>query len=416
MTAAKVAQGLPTAVENGRPKVLYLATNYPNVAIPRRGLWVEGLVRFSQDKWDSFVIAPVPYCPPIPFLRESYSRFRRVPDCARTGSADVIHPRALTLPGGRFRRLDGNLLFACVKRQVKALLNNFRFDIIHAHFTYPEGWIAARLGARFGIPVVITEHSSWRGWSDREPGVLRRARWAVERCAAHVNVGTALHDEIREIVGDQARLHVIPCGVDKAIFRPPPPDVAKRPHQLLFVGAVRPVKGLDVLLQAMAVLKRQGRRETLTVIGDTFFSAYVKALRDAEALARDLRLDEVVTFKGGLDPQDVARLMQQSALLVSPSRREALGMVLIEALACGTPVVATLSGGPADIVTADVGRLVPVGDPEALAEAIAEVVDASAKFPADRLSTHALSRFDWTHVTDSYLKLYLNVLEKQPQM
>jgi glycosyltransferase involved in cell wall biosynthesis len=412
VNAAKADQALSAATV--RPKVLYLANNYPNVAIPRRGLWAEGMVRHSQDKWDSCVVAPVPHCPPIPFLGENYSRFRRVPGRAQTGTADVFHPRALTPPGGRFRRLEGDLLLACVEKQVESLARRFQFEVIHAHFTYPEGWVSARLGERLGIPVVITEHSSWRSWSDREPTILRRARWAVEHCAAHVSVGTALHDEIREIVGDRAPLSVIPCGVDETIFAPPPPDVVRRPHQLLFVGAVRAVKGLDVLLKALAILRGQGRKETLTVIGDSFFSAYVKARREAEAMARDLGLGEAVTFLGGMDPTDVARAMQQSAVLVSPSHRETLGLVLIEALACGTPVVATLSGGPADIVTADVGRLIPVGDPKAMAEAIAEVVDANAKFPVDRLRAHALSKFNWTHVTDSYLQLYLRILGKQP--
>src|SRR5439155_20700990 len=106
-------------------------------AIPRLGLWVEALIRQSQDKWDSCVIAPVPWCPPIPFLSENYTRFRRVLKRERTGIADVLHPRALTPPGGRFRRLEGDWLLACVERQVEALSGQFAFDVIHAHFTYP---------------------------------------------------------------------------------------------------------------------------------------------------------------------------------------------------------------------------------------------------------------------------------------
>src|SRR5207302_2557802 len=148
--------------------------------------------------------------------------------------------------------------------QVEALLGRSRFDLIHAHFTYPDGWVAARLGQRFGVPVIITEHASWRGWADRQPEILRRALWAVESCAAHVSVGTALRDEIAEMTGGQERLHVIPCGVDGDVFTLAPPDVEKSPHQLLFVGAVRPVKGLDVLLRALDIMARRGRQETLT--------------------------------------------------------------------------------------------------------------------------------------------------------
>ena len=391
-------------------KVLTLTNNYPSAAIPRRGLWVEALIRHSADKWDGCVVAPVPWCPPIPFLPENYARFRRVPLSEPTGAAEVFHPRTWTPPGGRFRSLEGDWLLSCVGRQIGALRNRFPFDVIHAHFTYPEGWVAARLGEQLGVPVVITEHASWRGWADWQPRVLDRARWAVERSAAHVSVGTALRDEIAEMTGDSARLHVIPLGVDETVFKFPPPGQEKRPHQLLFVGAVRPVKGLDVLLQALAILASQGRPETLTVIGDSFFSAYVQARRDAERQVRELGLGDRVTFLGGMAQPDVARFMQQSALLVSPSRRETLGMVLVEALACGTPVVATRSGGPADIVTPEVGRLVRVEDPGALAAAIAEVVDSRNTFDPRHLRAHALARFGWENVTNRYLALYRDIL------
>src|SRR5437762_6351467 len=188
------------AVGPARPKVLYLSRIYPNAAIPRLGVWIEGLVRHSQDKWDTLVVAPVPYCPPIPFLPENYRRFRRVPLHSRAGTADIVHPRVATPPGGRLRRLEGNLLLRSVDRHVKELSKSFRFDLIHAHFTYPDGWVAAKLGERYGVPVIITEHASWRGWAEHEPEILRRARWAVEHCAAHVSVGTALRAEMQEVV------------------------------------------------------------------------------------------------------------------------------------------------------------------------------------------------------------------------
>jgi glycosyltransferase involved in cell wall biosynthesis len=404
VTAPEIEDEVRPGSEGGRPKVLYLSRNYPNAAIPRLGLWVEGLVRHSQDKWDSCVVAPVPYCPPIPFLSENYRRFRRVPKRLRSGGAEVFHPRALTPPGGRFRALEGKWLLACVAPQVDALFRTFHFDLIHAHFTYPDGWVAAQLGASYGVPVIITEHASWRGWAGH------RAVWAMTHCAAHVSVGTALRDEIKEMAPGEDHLHVIPCGVDGTVFTLPPADVERDPHQILFVGAVRPVKGLDVLLRAMHILARQGREETLVVIGDSYFGSYVKARRDAESLVGELGLGRRVTFLAGMDQKDVARFMQQSAVLVSSSRRETLGMVLVEALACGTPVVATQSGGPADIVTPEVGRLVPVEAPEALAEAIAQVVDTHTTYSAERLRAHALASFDWAHVTNSYLKLYHDAL------
>lgn len=394
-----------------RPKVLYLSRNYPNAAMPRLGLWVEGLVRHARGKWDAQVVAPVPYCPPLPFLSENYTRFRKVPGNSRTVDIPVVHPRIPTPPGGRMRMLEGNLCLASIASSVGRLRRDFPFDLIHAHFTYPDGWVAAKLGERYGVPVVITEHASWQAWSSREPKILARARWAMEHCAAHVSVGSALREEMSETAAGTGNFVRIPNGIDDTVFTLPSADVEKKRDQVLFVGAIRPVKGLDILLHAFAAMVREGRVERLFVVGEVFFAAYRKAYAEARALAHELGLEDRVTFCGGVDHAEVARLMQESAVLVAPSRRETLGMVLVEALACGTPVVATACGGPSDIVTPDVGKLVPVEDADALARAITSVLDHPEDYPPERLRAHAVRKFAWSKVAEDYLALYRHILQ-----
>jgi glycosyltransferase involved in cell wall biosynthesis len=383
-----------------------LSRIFPNPVFPWLGLWVEGLVRHSEPLWCSTVIAPRPYCPPLSFLSEDFLRYRRIPPRGRSGAAEVLHPPILTPPGGRLRIVEGPLYEAGVARLVDHLRDRFPFDLIHAHFTYPDGWVAARLARRFGVPLVITEHASWKGWVGREPAVRRQAEWALSQAKFHVSVGTALRDEMRAFTDRPDKLRVIPCGVDGAVFDLPPPGAARRPEQLLFVGAVRPVKGLDVLLRALQRLAHAGRRERLVVVGDPYYRSYARAYDDMRRLTAELGLTDRVDFVGGKDPPDVARYMQESAAVILPSRRETLGMVLVEALACGAPVVSTHCGGPADIVTGAVGRLVPPEDPDALAAAIAAVVDGGGAYDPSRLRRHALETFSWNEVARRYRAVY----------
>jgi glycosyltransferase involved in cell wall biosynthesis len=123
-----------------------------------------------------------------------------------------------------------------------------------------------------------------------------------------------------------------------------------------------------------------------------------------------LGLGDRVTFLGRQPPAEVARLMAESAVVVLPSRAESFGAVLVEALACGTPVVATRCGGPEDIVNDAVGKLVPVGDPEALTEALAVVLADPAHFDPNLLRRYAVENFDWDPIVDRVHDVYLEAV------
>jgi len=145
----------------------------------------------------------------------------------------------------------------------------------------------------------------------------------------------------------------------------------------------------------------------LTLVGGNFL--YGRTSREADymrQLARTLGLEKHVEFHEPKPAAEVAKLMRQSAVLVLPSRSETFGTVLVEALACGTPVVATDCGGPADIVRQDVGRLVPKENPEALSDAIGEIVDNLEKYLPERLRDYALKNFSWESLAEKTFNLY----------
>jgi glycosyltransferase involved in cell wall biosynthesis len=291
------------------------------------------------------------------------------------------------------------------------LHRRFPFDLIHAHFTYPDGVVACLLGRKYGVPVVITEHSLWLPWMEQYPLVRRQAVWAANACAAHLAVSESLRQSIVRVTGHPEKVQVLPNAVDGAVFRPAS-EHPRKPGQILFVGAARHAKGVDLLLRALPEVRRQYPGARLVLAGDPFYASYRREAARLKQLARDLGIADSVAVVGGKTPAEVAKLMAESTVVVLPSRRETFGAVLIEALACGTPVVATRCGGPEEVVTPAVGMLVPPEDPPALAAALVDVLEHPSRYAAAALREYALSHYGMPIVARQLADVYAAALAR----
>lgn len=389
-----------------RPRVLVLARAYPNDVLPTLGLWTEQPTVRLAETCDVRVVSPVPWCPPVPEAGPlaQYTRFRRAARSERRNGVEVRRPRFIVGPGTSLYPLEARAYEAGVRRTVERMHRERPFDLLHAHFIYPDGVVAHRLSRRLGVPFVVSEHAPWTGWLDR-PGVARQALPAARAAAAILAVSTSVERTIRAYAGDGPRVEVVPVGVDPERFRLRP-DVERRADQILFVGFLNYVKGVDVLLRAMRLLADRGLPGRLLLVGGSFYRNTRLQEQELRALAARLELGDRIAFLGRRPPEEVARLMAESAVLVLPSRAESFGAVLVEALACGTPVVATRCGGPEDIVTPEVGSLVPVEDADALARALAVVLSSQDRFRSEGLRRVTLERFDWGSITTRILGVY----------
>ncbi|WP_218081763.1 glycosyltransferase [Anthocerotibacter panamensis] len=385
--------------------VLVLSRNYPNPVQPQLGLWVEGLVRASRRWCQVQVVAAVPYCPPLPDFVGSFTRFRSVPILEHQDGISVYHPRFFTAPGEFFHAALAEFYYRGVRATVDLIHAQTPFDLIHAHFTYPDGVVAARLAQRYGIPLVITEHTLWRPWMDNYPRVRAQALAAHAQSFALIAASRSLRASIAHFTGTAAKLRAVPIGVDTAHFYAKPVP-SFDPWQILYVGRIHRTKGVDVLLEAMHLLVKRGLPCRLVLVGG---ESLYRGWQREEARLR-ARAAEQVTFIGPRSPAQVAQLMRESALLVLPSRRESFGAVLVEALACGTPVVATRCGGPEDIIAEGLGLLVPPADPTALAEGIATLLNERSHYDSRHLSSYAQARYSWEHVAQQTVELYQEAL------
>ncbi len=390
----------PAAETARRLQVLVLARSYPNDIFPTLGLWTEQPTIRLANRCEMRVVSPVPWCPPLPAAGrfEQYARFRRVPKQDRRHGIEIAHPRFVTGPGRTTYALEAHAYGAGIARTVGRIHASFPFDLVHAHFIYPEGVAAHRIARRYGVPFVVTEHAPWTGWLD-QAAVGRQAVPAARAAAAIMPVSNSVLATIRTYAGDEVRATVVPVGVDADLFVPGD-ERTRRKDQILYVGLINFNKGIDILLDAIARLAAQDSPGRLLLVGGSFYRNTRLQEERLRAQAAALGLGERVTFLGRLLPAEVARLMAESAVVVLPSRAESFGAVLVEALACGTPVVATRCGGPEDIVDDRVGRLVPVGDADALARALADVLQEPERYPAEILRAHAVARFSWEHIAD----------------
>jgi glycosyltransferase involved in cell wall biosynthesis len=388
------------------PRVLVLARNYPNDAFPTLGLWTERLVVASTAVARPTVLAPVPYAPPL--LPNAYfRRFRTIAKARFAGGIDVRHPRVPAGPGQLLHAFDARLGLPVLRREALKLHREEPFDLIHAHFIYPDGVIAAGIGKALGVPVISSEHAMWRPWLDNHPAVRRQVEHALPSIARITTVSDALRQGIVELFGDAVPVDILPNVVDDEVFDLPRSGEHRDPNQILFVGLIRHVKGLDVLIRALGPLFERRPQLRLAVAGGAFFRGYERDAAEVRSLVTTLGLSDRVQFLGDVPPAEVARLMRTSALLVVPSRRESFSLVTAEAIASGTPVVATRCGGPEEIVTPQTGALVPTDDPVGLAAGIDEVLER--RFDPVALRLDAVSRFGTDAAVERLGQLYARV-------
>jgi glycosyltransferase involved in cell wall biosynthesis len=250
---------------------------------------------------------------------------------------------------------------------------------------------------------VVTLHGSdvfqaAQGWLG---GCLTRQ--VLNGCDRIVSVSQALAQAVGRLRIAPASIVVIPDGVDVAQFRP---ALQPRQPEIVYVGSLIKRKGLPYLLEAMVQVVRELPALRLTIVGDGPERAAL------ESTAVKLGLSECVTFAGLQSADGVRQAMQRAMAFVLPSVEEGLGVVLLEALACGTPIVASRVGGIPEVVTAGVGRLVPPADPPALAQVLIQMLHDEASWPemSRNARRRAEDQYDWSKVAARMIGLYRTLL------
>jgi glycosyltransferase involved in cell wall biosynthesis len=289
------------------------------------------------------------------------------------------NPYLQSIPGGLAWSLITRLL---VGRYIRL---HGRPDLIHAHNAHWAGYAARQISRRTSIPYVITEHDS--GLLSRKV-TYPRAGFA---CTAYRNasevlvVGGAL-GHVVDGIHDGRRSRILENCVNTEFFSPPATPRSKENFTYLAVAHLSPRKGFDVLIRAFANVLRESPGACLRIGGE----GPIKA--DLIALSKALGVDRRVQFLGELSRNEVSLEMRAANAFVLSSLHETFGVVIIEAMASGLPVVATRCGGPDDIITAGTGVLVEPGDVDGLAEGLLQM-QSEPRFIPDAIREYAEARY-----------------------
>jgi glycosyltransferase involved in cell wall biosynthesis len=384
-------------------RILVFTNLYPNNVMPNHGVFVkERMTRFARLAGNQVkVVAPVPYFPPLKInWRWKYSQVARQETIA---GLEVYHPRFFMLPKIGMS-LYGILMFLSALPVVIKLKRDFDFEVIDAHYVYPDGFAAMLLGFFFKRPVVVSARGSDINLFSRFPIIRKLLKLTLQKTAAAIAVCQALKDAMVKLNIPPAKIVVIPNGVDTGKFFPLPKQTARRQLGLpddkiiLSVGELIPRKGFHVLIQALALLIHEyGRQDVRLIIAGE--GAYRKTL---EELIVAQKLADHVRLAGAMPHAELHKWYSAADLFCLASDREGWPNVILESLACGTPVVATAIWGVPEILVSDEIGLLTKREARDLAEKLSLALDKSWQ-------SHKIVSFARTHTWEKVARSVSNV-------
>lgn len=385
-------------------KVLTFSTLYPHAGRPTHGIFVETRLRqlVATGQVESRVVAPVPWFPFRHAAFGEYALHARAPSEEHRNGIEVVHPRYPLIPKIGMT-VAPMLLAQAAKPAIRRLLERYDFDAIDGHYLYPDGVAAAILGKHFGKPVVLTA----RGTDVTLIPQYRLARamilWAARRAAAIITVSRSLKDGLATLGLPPERITVLRNGVDLDRFRPTDREATRvrlglRKTTLLSVGHLIVRKAHHLAVRAVALLPDV----ELVIIGDGPELGALRALAQRSGVAHRVR------FLPAMSQDELRQFYGAADALILASSREGWANVLLESMACGTPVVASNVGGASELVTAHAaGVLFEERTAERLAQAVRELFCA---YPDRGATRRHAEQFSWAATTRGQIEILRAVI------
>lgn len=387
--------------------ILTFTSLFPNAARPDFGIFVyQRTAALSRSRGDAMqVVAPVPYFPSWAPIKR-WHIWSQVPERETVDRLSVFHPRYPLLPG--IMPLHGLLMFWGCLRLARRLHDQFKFDCIDAHYIFPDAFAAVLLGRILKIPVFVTARGTDINVFPRFRSIRPLIRWTLTNAAGIVAVSMALKEAMIRIGIDADKIKVIANGVDPNRFYPIDRDAARseldiqgESQVIVSVGALVPAKSQALLISAVAELKENRKGVLLYLIGDGPMRSAL-----SEQIER-LQLKDNVFIMGNRRNENLRLWFSAADISCLCSLREGMPNVVLESLACGTPVVATRVGGvPEVLASPELGVLV-----EPSVEDLCAGLTEALKKPWDRgrIAEHGRSR-SWETVAAEVKEYFVSAL------
>lgn len=340
------------------------------------------------------VVAPVPWFPFRSKTFGRYSVYSSVPRREVRSEVMVYHPKYPVLP--KVGMSISPVLLAMFTYRVlqKIQRGGYDFDIIDSHYFYPDGVAAVMLGKWLDKPVMITARGSDINLISKYYIPRKLIQWAARNARQIATVSQSLKDNLAELGVDKSRINVFRNGVDLTKFRPLDRDVIRNEMGLtkftiLSVGNLIELKGHHLIIEAMMNLPDV----ELIIVGEG------EMRNRLETMASDYGVDDRVSFMGNVSQSELCKLYNSADVLVLASSREGMANVLLEAMACGTPVIATDAGGNREVIQgSNAGLIISVRCSEAIVSSIGQL---KKQYPPRRSIREHAETLSWDDTSTS---------------
>lgn len=388
-------------------RLLTFSTLFPNAAAPSHGIFVENRLRhlMASGEAESRVIAPVPWFPSQNTRFGSYAAYAAAPREEQRHGLEIDHPRYPLIPKVGMTITPALLYFWALPAVRRLLASGYDFDLIDAHYFYPDGVAAALIARKLGKPVTITARGTDINLIPQYALPRRQILWAASRADGMITVCQALKDELVTLGVTDDRVTVLRNGVDLDMFRPGDRAALRSRYgltgpTLISVGHLIERKGHDLVIEALPQLPAF----RLMIAGDGPEEASLRVLADR------LGVTDRVEFLGRRPHEELPDLCCAADALVLASSREGWANVLLEAMACGTPVVASnVWGTPEVVAVPEAGRLMADRTGQGIADATR---DLFSDLPDREATRRYAEGFSWDATTQGQLDLFRKILAR----
>lgn len=356
-------------------RIVVLSSLFPSSVRKNAGLFIrERMFRVARH-CELRVVSPVPWFPGQGLIRLFKKDYRPMPAKMEVQDGiNVYYPRFLSFPG-ILRSLDAQSMALSCYFLLKRLKKEFDFDLIDSHFTYPDGLAATQLAKKFNCKTTITLRGTEVPHS-KDPQRREKLLEAWREADRMFPVSDSLRQCALSAGADAKKFTVIGNGIDSDKFQPVERTQARASlglaedgKVLITVGGLVERKGFHRVIACLPELLKQYPKLTYLIVGGASAEGnYEPQLR---ALVKQLKLEDAVKFLGPLRPDQLSVPLSAADAFVLATSNEGWANVILEAMACGTPVIATDVGGNAEVVTStELGEIIPFGDHQALMDAL----------------------------------------------
>jgi len=387
-------------------RILTITNLYPNCVQPRHGIFIEQRLKqlLATRRLEAKVVAPVPWFPFKSDVFGVYGKYAAIPCHEQRDGVEIFHPRYPAIPKIGMSISPVLMAQALKSRLLRLIRNGYDFDLIDAHYFYPDGVASVILGRWLKKPVVVTGRGTDLNVLPAYRLPRQWIRWASAECSAIITVSCALKARICRLGVPDRKVVVLRNGVDLSLFRPLERDACRRGLDesgplLLSVGNLVQEKGHDIVISALPSLPHVA----LIIVGEG------RALGSLKKLANSLGVRDRVKFVGTISQPELVRYYNAADVFVLASVSEGMPNVVLESIACGTPVVATATGGTREIITCpEAGQLMQDRSVSGLVEAFEILTQRKPDRAATRRHGEA---FGWENVTHNQLNLYEKIID-----